>query len=79
MIRVTAFVLLTAASTSSFADEWKDLWDGETMAGWKINENDDSWKIEDGALRCQGDRSHLFYVGDEKPFKDFELKNCVLI
>ncbi|MCY3011112.1 MAG: DUF1080 domain-containing protein [Planctomycetota bacterium] len=54
--------------------DFKPLFDGKSMAGWKINENQKSWAIEDGAIVCMGDRSHLFYVGDEKPFKNFHLK-----
>lgn len=54
--------------------EWKTLFDGKSMTGWKVNENADSWKVEDGALVCKGPRSHLFYVGDDKPFKNFHFK-----
>jgi hypothetical protein len=55
------------------------IMDGKTFTGWKIaEESAKSWKIEDGAFVAQGERSHLFYVGDEKPFKDFELKVDVM-
>ena len=30
--------------------------------------------VEDGAIVAQGDRSHLFYVGDGTPFKNFILR-----
>ncbi len=55
------------------------LFDGKTMKGWKVNENEGSWKVEDGCLVCQGERSHLFYVGDDKPFKDFHFKADVMV
>ena len=32
--------------------EWKTMFDGKTMTGWKVNENPDSWKVEDGCLVC---------------------------
>ncbi|MFN5467709.1 MAG: DUF1080 domain-containing protein [Pirellulaceae bacterium] len=54
--------------------EFKSIFDGKTLSGWKANENPDSWKVEDGTLTCKGPRSHLFYVGDEKPFKNFHFK-----
>jgi hypothetical protein len=44
------------------------------MDGWKVNENKDSWKVQDGCLVCKGERSHIFYVGDEKPYKNFHFK-----
>lgn len=55
------------------AGEWTALFDGKSFDGWKINENPDSWKIEDGAIVANGPRSHLFYVGADKPFENFEL------
>lgn len=51
------------------------LFDGKTFAGWKpAAEHTNTWRVEDGAFVTGGDRCHLFYVGDEKPFKNFELK-----
>ena len=52
--------------------------DGRSFKGWRVNENKDSWSIENGAFRAQGPRSHLFYVGDSRPFVNFELKVDVL-
>jgi hypothetical protein len=68
----------------AFADDakkdegWISLWDGKTFDGWKVNENKDSWKIADGALVCKGDRSHIFYVGEHAPFKNFHFKTEVM-
>ena len=56
------------------AEGWVTIFDGKSTDGWKINENKESWKLEDGALVANGNRSHAFYVGDDKPFKNFELK-----
>lgn len=69
--------------TSSCADDeeeqgWEQLFDGETFDGWKINENKESWRIEDGAFVANGDRSHLFYMGPNNDFKNFELKVDVM-
>lgn len=75
------FVLLTVALLGASAavaqdgqSDWTELFDGKTFDGWKANENPDSWKIENGALVAHGPRSHLFYVGEDKPFKNFHLK-----
>jgi 3-keto-disaccharide hydrolase len=58
---------------------FKTIFDGKTFDGWKIGDvGAKSWRIEDGALVAQGPRSHIYYVGDEKPFKDFELKVDVM-
>jgi len=54
---------------------FKVLFDGKTFNGWKMaDENQDAWTIKDGAIVAHGSRSHLYYVGDEKPFVNFELK-----
>ena len=52
------------------------LFDGKSMDGWKANENTDSWKLVDGTLRCEGPRSHLFYVGKDgkASFRNFEFR-----
>jgi hypothetical protein len=77
----TIFSALALACTVAFShsaesdDGFVKIMDGKTFNGWKIgDEPAKAWKIEDGAFVAQGSRSHLFYVGDEKPFKDFELK-----
>ena len=57
---------------------FKKLNDGKTFDGWKASEAKDTWTIQDGAFVAKGPRSHLFYVGDEKPFKNFELKVDVM-
>ena len=58
------------------------MFDGKTLKGWKANEKADQWKVEDGAILVHGDRSHLFYIGDDesKPadFKNFHFKADVL-
>ena len=77
-VLVTA-VLLTFCFASSGrandeADSWITMFDVKSFDGWKKNENPESWKIIDGKLVCQGERSHLFYVGEDKPFENFEFE-----
>ena len=52
---------------------FKTIWDGKTFNGWKIAEPEkNSWSIKDGAIIAKGERSHVYYVGDPKPFVNFE-------
>jgi hypothetical protein len=77
----TTLVLALGCATSLLAaDEagFKSLFDGKTLDGWKINESPESWALEDGAIVAKGPRSHLFYVGDDQPFVNFELKVDVM-
>jgi len=69
-------VVLAALQLSFLANDkdWIPLFDGKTLNGWKASENKNSWQVEDGALVCQGPRSHLFYAGkvQDHNFKNFE-------
>lgn len=66
-----AFVFGFSEAVRAEDGDWQNLFDGKSMQGWKVNENPESWKVEEGALVCHGQRSHLFYVGSDKPFKNF--------
>lgn len=74
-VRACLVATLCLFAAPALADEgFTDLFDGKTLKGWKINERPESWSIVDGTIKSNGDRSHLFYVGDDKPFKNFELR-----
>lgn len=62
--------------TPTTEDGWISLFDGKTLNGWKVNENPETFSVDDGAIVVNGDRSHLFYAGDVNghDFKNFELK-----
>jgi len=60
-------------------DGFVSIFDGKSFDGWKpAQEHSNTWKIEDGAFVTHGERCHLYYVGDPKPFKNFELKVDVM-
>jgi hypothetical protein len=65
---------MTAVQAEDSQEGWVTIFDGKSLQGWKASENKDSWSVEDGAIVCHGPRSHLFYVGDEKPFKNFAFR-----
>jgi Domain of Unknown Function (DUF1080) len=71
-----SLVLFSFFLSAAFADDdgWKTIFDGKSLDGWKISENKESWKLEEGVLIAKGQRSHAFYMGDDKPFKNFEVK-----
>jgi hypothetical protein len=55
------------------------LSDGKTFNGWKATtDHTNTWKIEDGAFVTRGETAHLFYVGDEAPWTNFDLKVDVM-
>jgi hypothetical protein len=79
-LSVAAFFTIAAHAGAADAEAgFKALFDGKTFDGWKTaEENQQTWKIEDGAMVAHGDRCHLYYVGDTQPFKNFDLKVDVM-
>ncbi|MFT5523957.1 MAG: hypothetical protein ACI9HK_001906 [Pirellulaceae bacterium] len=78
---ILSAAIIALLTNSAFADEskWISMFDGKTLDGWKITkENPDSFRVEDGAIVSNGPRAHLFYVGQDKPFKNFEFKAKVM-
>jgi hypothetical protein len=80
-LRVATFTALTVNTTSLSVsaagdDGWVSLFDGKTLDGWKANEAQEAWTVEDGCITVNGPFSHLFYVGPDGKamFGDFELK-----
>lgn len=75
MIQYLVVVLLFAQASALADDGWTQMFNGKDLSGWKVTtENPESWKVKDGMLMCSGPRAHLFYVGQDKPFKNFHFK-----
>ncbi len=67
------------AETPSSDDGFVKIFDGQSMEGWKLaEENTDAWQVEEGKLVCRGERCHAFYVGPLAPMKDFHFKAEVM-
>ncbi|MFN3326417.1 MAG: DUF1080 domain-containing protein [Bryobacteraceae bacterium] len=58
-----AAALAMAAMTAPAAD-WKVMFDGKTLNGWKASERPENWTVEDGTIVGRGERSHLFYMDE---------------
>jgi hypothetical protein len=69
-----------AVSTSTSNDGWIPLFDGQTLSGWRVNENPATFSVANGEIVVHGPTAHLFYDGPvmNHDFKDFELKADVL-
>ncbi|QDV27891.1 3-keto-disaccharide hydrolase [Aureliella helgolandensis] len=77
VVSLTSFTPATLRAQDKVAEEadgWVEMFDGKSLTGWKVNENPESWKVEEGMLVCAGPRAHLFYVGQDKPFTNFHFK-----
>ena len=80
-----SFALLMVFTLSSLQKQtekkgWIKLFDGKSLDGWKVGENAETFKVEDGAIVVFGPRAHLFYTGpvQNHNFKNFEYKAKVM-
>lgn len=84
MIKLNNTFLLACVASASSAlflnaaevePGFKSLMDGKTFNGWKkAVEHPETWTVQNGEFIAHGERCHLYYVGDETPFKNFHLK-----
>lgn len=60
--------------------EWVSLFNGESLDGWIASETEGTFSVENGMIKVDGDRSHLFYSGTigNANFTDFEFKAKVM-
>ena len=81
---IAAASVLFLFSFSKTADTekkgWISLFDGKSLAGWKVGANATTFSIENGAIVANGNVAHLFYDGpvQQHSFKNFELKVDVM-
>jgi hypothetical protein len=69
-------LFLSSVLKADSARPWIPLFDGKSLEGWRASEHIASWKVRDGCLVAEGQRSHLFYVGPvgDNSLRNFELK-----
>lgn len=80
IIFILAIVFLSCSNEKK-ENEWIELFNGKDLTGWEANETEESFKVVDGMIVANGQRSHLLYVGDKKEpvrFKNFELSADVM-
>ncbi len=72
---------LAFATTTSRADDWRPLFNGKDLTGWRANNDPESFAVKDGILRVQASgktSAHLLYIGDRKDgfeaFTNFEME-----
>lgn len=77
-------VVICFISISSFAQQqsggWLSLFDGKSLANWKVGHNAATFSVEDGMIVAHGETAHMFYMGDvnNHNFKNFEFKADVM-
>lgn len=67
-------------SSDKSAGGWESLFNGKNLDNWKFNDKEGTFKVKDGMIIVNGDRSHLFYEGpvQNHDFKNFEFKADIM-
>ncbi len=81
---ILCLICVTSPFAACWAGEWESLFNGNDLAGWRANNDLDSFAVVDGTLRVQASgktSAHLFYVGEllegVEKFQNFELEAVV--
>jgi len=74
--KLVILATLALSAPLSLAGDWVNMFDGKSLKGWKVNpENPETFSVENGAIKVQGKRTHLFYGEDgNAKFKNFEFE-----
>jgi hypothetical protein len=65
------------AAHSDQPGQWITMFDGKSLDGWKASEEPGSFEVKDGMIVANvtgKKRSHLFYMAEKEPFKNFEFE-----
>lgn len=77
---ICSIAISCSSSKHSKSDGWLSLFDGKSLDGWKVGDNANSFSVENGSIKVNGNVAHLFYDGNiqEHNFKNFEFKADVM-
>lgn len=76
----TAHNDLPEPQNASSEKGWIQLFDGKSFDGWKVGANASSFSIENGCIKVNGPKAHLYYVGpvEDHDFTNFEFRTKVM-
>jgi hypothetical protein len=62
------------------SDKWISLFDGKSLANWRVGANAETFSVDSGMIIVHGKTAHLFYDGNvqDHNFKNFEFKAEVM-
>jgi len=81
---IPAFIIITLISVAAVkpiqSGKWVSLFDGKSLANWKVGDNAETFSVDSGMIIVHGNTAHLFYDGkiQEHNFKNFEFKADVM-
>ncbi|TWT47486.1 3-keto-disaccharide hydrolase [Botrimarina hoheduenensis] len=79
-LALSVALLVSGFSTAS-ANDWVSLFNGKDLTGWRASEHPETFRVEEGLIVANGERSHLYYVGPvcKADFRNFEWRCEVML
>ena len=68
-----SWFIVTFTTALAPADDWRPLFNGKDLAGWKPVGKGDNWVVRDGELRCTG-KPGAHWIRSEKEYANFDLR-----
>ena len=62
-----------ARAPASQEATWSSLFNGNDLTGWVEIGSDGAWSVQDGILRCSGQKTGYAWLSTDRKFGDFEL------
>ena len=80
LLLIAAFITVSCTAQKNAGGDWKQLFDGKTLNGWKVGNNKETFSVDSGMIIVHGRTAHLFYDGDvnNHEFANFHFKTDVL-
>src|SRR5262245_33759760 len=77
---ICVYAMVFTNMVPRYQDNWISLFDGKSLAGWKVGENAGTFHVDSGNIIVHGNTAHLFYDGEVQHhnFKNFEFKADVM-
>lgn len=72
VLTLSTVVPAIAQDGPRFTTEWKQLFNGQDLSGWKKIGNE-KWVVEDGAIYGEGITDEYGYLATEQTYQDFHL------
>ncbi len=77
---VILFLFGCSGTHTAGSGKWISLFNGQSLDGWKVGNNAETFSVDSGMIIVHGKTAHLFYDGKvlDHNFKNFEFKADVM-
>ena len=80
LLLILVGIFSCSSPKSARVGKWIPLFNGESLEGWKVGQNAETFSVDSGRIKVNGKVAHLFYDGEvgNHDFKNFHFKAEVM-